>query len=65
MKEASVVFWWADNWREGVIEQNDIFDCGYCIIFKSEPCRVALDYVTQWYYENDPSNIFRGERYQL
>ena len=61
MKIAPVVFWWADIWREGVIEQNDTFDCGYCIHFGTGS-RVALDYVTQWYYEDDPGTVFENER---
>ena len=63
MKIAPVVFWWADVWREGVIMKNDAFQGGYCIQFGPyQSSRVALDYVTQWYYEDDPGTIFENKR---
>ena len=63
MKISPVVFWWADMWLEGVIAQDDRFMCGYCIRFGLyQSSRVALDYVTQWYYETDPSTIFTNKR---
>lgn len=63
MKISKVMFLWADIWREGVIEQNDIFEGGYCILFGPyRSSRVALHYVTEWYYETDPSTIFKNKR---
>lgn len=60
MKVAPVVFMWVERWREGVIEHNDQFACGYCIQFGA--ARVALDYVRQWYYEDDPGTVFTNKR---
>jgi hypothetical protein len=60
MKVAPVVFMWVERWREGVIEHNDQFARGYCIQFGT--ARVALDYVRQWYYEDDPGTVFTNKR---
>jgi hypothetical protein len=60
MKVAKVMFLWADIWREGVIEHDNQFVCGYCIQFGN--ARVALDYVTQWYYEDDPGTVFTNKK---
>ena len=69
MKVAKVMFLWADKWLDGIVEQNDQFECGYCILFggvlpfgPDAASRVALDYVKQWYYVDDPGNIQTQKR---
>lgn len=69
VEKPKVMFIWADKWLDGVIEQNDTFASGYCIRFGGEipfseyaPSKVALDYVKQWYYVDEPGNIHTNDR---